>query len=332
MNRFKDTDFLHASARVRTLETHMLGRRELQKMIDCRSFDEAFKTLSDAGIAAGRDSADYEAGLTDSLAEAYNLAEQISPDPNLIRLFRYKYDGHNLKTMIKARKVSGDYNHILIPLGTVALKELQAEFSSGKFEKLDPRLALAAQEADEALAKTSDPQTVDITIDKAVLETMAAHAAQYDVPFLHTLVAAQIDIANIRTAIRMRRMGKDVFFLRRVLAEGGKIDKAKLQEAFTKGEDELLAAISATDYGPFLESALEGLRGGASLTQFERLCDNYVIELLRKARLVAFGVEPLVSYLFAKESEIQAARIVLASKAAGVSAQQITERLRDTLS
>lgn len=184
----------------------------------------------------------------------------------------------------------------------------------------------------KGLAKTSDPQAVAILIDRAVLEAMADHVADYDCRYLADLVAAQIDIANIRATVRIKRMGKDLFFLRRVLADGGRLDTSKLQQAFTKGPEDMVAVIAASDYGSFLEPTFEGLRVGASLGQFERYCDNCMVALVSKAKMVPFGVEPLIAYLFAKENEIKAARIVLTSKAAGVSSQQITEHLRDTLS
>ena len=47
-------------------------------------------------------------------------------------------------------------------------------------------------------------------------------------------------------------------------------------------------------------------------------------------RRIPFGIEPLLAFLAAKEGETKAARIVMASKLAGVPPQQITERLRDT--
>lgn len=157
MKQFKDVDFLHATARVRTLENKMLSRRDLQKMIECRSFEEAFKVLCDAGIAVGKEPAFFEEGLSENLIETYNLVAQLASDPRLIALFRYKYDGHNLKTIIKARLAGGEYKHILTELGNVPSKELEEEFESGRFEKLNPLLARAAAEADEGIGQNFRP-------------------------------------------------------------------------------------------------------------------------------------------------------------------------------
>ena len=159
------------------------------------------------------------------------------------------------------------------------------------------------------------PQILEIRCDMAVTKD---YTVSQKAEYLQTIVNY------------LKRMGKDVFFLRRVLAPGGKVDEGKLCEAFPKGMEELLAVVSFSDYGRFLEPSFDSLRTGGTLTAFERLCDNYLVSLLAGTRMISFGLEPVVAYLLGRENEIKAVRIVMASKLAGVSPQQITERLRDS--
>ena len=69
---------------------------------------------------------------------------------------------------------------------------------------------------------------------------------------------------------------------------------------------------------------------GGSLTDFEKACDNAVLRTAAGARRVPFGVEVALGYLIAKEAEWTAVRIVMAGRLAGLSADAIRERLRDT--
>ena len=55
-----------------------------------------------------------------------------------------------------------------------------------------------------------------------------------------------------------------------------------------------------------------------------------MVGVLKSSRFVPFGIEPVLSYLVAKENEAQAIRIVMASKIAGIAPEKITERLRET--
>lgn len=329
MTKYTDKDYLHATALVRGMENHMVGRRDLQKMVEARNVDEAFKVVTDTGLGVGKNPGEYEEVLGESLAQTYKLAQDVCKDKGVVEIFRYKYDGHNLKTMIKAIRTGQDCAHILSDLGNVPVKALATELESDRYELLAPALAAAAGEAKELLAKVCDPQMVDVIVDKAVLEASCRKAQDVGNRFLCELTQAQADIANIRSAVRVKRMGKDVFFLRRVLAGGGRIDCAKLLEAFPKGMEDILAVVLMSDYGKFLEPGFDSLRTGGSLTAFERLCDNVLLSLLFRARMVSFGMEPVIAYLLGKESEIKAIRIVMASKLAGVPAQQINERLRD---
>ena len=327
---YKDTDYLHATARVRTMENSLVTQKDFRKMIDAKNAQEAYKVVADTALCQGFGLADYEQALNRNLLEAYRLVESIAPDKGVVEIFRYKYDGHNLKTLVKEKKAPGKGEELLSPLGNVSPETARQELESGRFEKIAPPLGAAALEALEALAHTGDPQLVDLYLDKAVLAAMTDRAREFGNPFVSGFVAAQVDIANIRTAVRMLRMKKDAASLRRILAEGGRLDPARLADAYIRGMDDLLACIAALDCGSQLEPAFEGLKTGGPLTLFEKLCDNYVTSLLDRVKMVPFGVEPLVAYLHAKEGETKAARIVLASKLAGVPAQQITERLRET--
>ena len=330
MKAYQDTDYLHAAARVRALENGMVTHRDFQKMIDAKTPEEAYKVLSDAPICHGVPMKDYERALEQNLLDAYRLVERVAPKSGLPELFRSPYDGHNLKTAVKAKRAAGDVSGVYSNLGNFSAQAVVSMVENGRLEDLPAPLAHAAREAVESLAKTGDPQAVDILLDRGILETMAQKAGEIGNPFVKKYVEAQVDVANIRAAVRLKRMGKNAFFLARVLAPGGRISPSTIAEAYAKGYDALLAVIASSPYGRALEPAADSIRGKGSLSLFEKLCDNALVGMLDAARTVPFGIEPLVAYLAAKEGETKAARIVMASKLAGVAPQQITERLRET--
>lgn len=330
MKAYRDTDYLHATARVRALENGMVTRRDFQKMIDAKTAEEAYKVLSDAPICHGAPMQDYEQALEQNLLDAYQLLDRIAPGNGLTQLFRYQYDGHNYKTAIKARRGGSDVANVYSNLGNIPAAAAAAQVESGRMEGVPTPLADAALEASDVLAKTGDPQAVDILLDRGILASMVQQAGEIPSPFVQKYVQAQVDIANIRAAVRLKRLGKNAAFLNKVLAPGGKISVSTLGEAYTKGYDAIFAVVSSSPYGRALEPAFDSIRGGGSLSLFEKLCDNALVAVLDEVRRIPFGIEPLLAFLAAKEGETKAARIVMASKLAGVPPQQITERLRDT--
>ena len=66
------------------------------------------------------------------------------------------------------------------------------------------------------------------------------------------------------------------------------------------------------------------------LTAFEKACDDTLTAYLDGAKSVPFGVEVVVGYLYAKESELTAVRTVLSGRLAGLDGELIRSRLRST--
>jgi len=65
-------------------------------------------------------------------------------------------------------------------------------------------------------------------------------------------------------------------------------------------------------------------------TTIEKLFDNKLIEYVKSAKYISYGIEPLAAYLIAKENEIKIARIIMAGKLAGIPSELIRERMRET--
>ena len=71
--------------------------------------------------------------------------------------------------------------------------------------------------------------------------------------------------------------------------------------------------------------------GGGPLTAFERMCDDALTDYLAQSRQIPFGEEVVIGYLYSKEAEITAVRIILSGRMAGLDAETIRSRLRAVL-
>ncbi|MCC2259781.1 V-type ATPase subunit, partial [Intestinimonas aquisgranensis] len=95
------------------------------------------------------------------------------------------------------------------------------------------------------------------------------------------------------------------------------------------GAADLAGVFAHTYLTAAAQEGAEAMRGG-SLTQFERLCDNALTAYLSQGKRVAFGEHPLIGYLYAKENELTTIRIILTGRLAGLDAETIRERLRES--
>ena len=53
------------------------------------------------------------------------------------------------------------------------------------------------------------------------------------------------------------------------------------------------------------------------------------MEKMKSAKMISFGGEPLLAYIYAKETEIKVIRIIMVGKLNNINGEVIRERLRD---
>ena len=329
MSRNKDTDYLALSARIRALENRLLTRERMERMIDAKDHAEAAKVLSECGYGElGEVSGSaLEAMLTRTQSEVFRDLGSAVPDVNLIDVFRIKYDYHNAKVLVKADALGSDPARLMMGGGRYDPADLLENWQKEDLRTYSELFRDAVARAQEALAGTGDPQLCDFILDRACYAELTAAAKASGSKFVQGYVALLIDVINLRCAVRVSRLNKGGDFLLQVLIPGGNVDTDKLVR--TKGED--LGHVFS--FGLLAEAAALGAAvsapGSGSLTAFERACDNAVTAYVAEAKRVPFGEQPVVGYLYAREAELTAIRIIMSGRLAGLDGDTIRERLRD---
>lgn len=324
-----DTDYLFLSARIKALECNLLSHDRMERMLEAPSVEDAAKVLQECGYAEMPQVGEQalEQALAEQREKTFHELYGSVPDRNIIDVFKVKYDYHNAKTILKAEAKGVDPNPLLVDTGRVPPAELLEKVRSSDLRGLPPILQSAVSEAREMLGTTGDPQLADFALDRAYFQDMFHLARESGSAFLEGYVRINIDSANLRSVVRTLRMGKSMEFLRGVLFPGGNIDINRILNTAAGGNLEDLYAVS-----PLKDAAEAGsaaLNGGG-LTRFEKLCDDAVLSYVAEAKYVAFGEAPVIGYLAAKENEFTAVRIIMNGRMAGLDADIIRERLRES--
>lgn len=325
---YKDTDYLHAAARVTYLENQLITKEDLFKVIDADTARDAYRMLSSRELLRDHDMKDYEKAFEENLERHYELVEEITGELGLTFLFRYPIDGHNLKVMVKSKMAPGDFSGLYKVGGTIPVNILRQELDDAKFELVPYALGEAALEAAEQLAKTRDSQIVDLLIDKAVIRLMSEKAAEIECEALSEFVRAKIDLINIKSALRLLRIQKDTYSAGRVFAEGGSFTIKELESAYNMGYDGIRQLARRIPQADRVAEAITQIKQGSSIAVFEQQEDGCFKDLFEKTKIIPFGIEPVIAFLYRKDQEIRACRMVLASKLFGIAKEQIAERLR----
>ena len=329
MSKIRDTDYLTLSTRVRAMETRLVTRERMERMLDARTDEEAVKILTECGYEELP--ALTNAGLDDLLSKAraalYRELSTAAPDRRVVELFQMKYDYHNAKVLVKAAAIGAEPDRMLMEGGRWSPARLRDAFQRDSLGDFSEPFRQAVLRARETLNAGNDPQRADFVLDRAYFQEMADTAKAVGSPFLQGYVRLLIDAANLRSAVRAARIGKGPDFLRQVLLPGGNVDVSVLSSG--RGAD--LAAVFRA--GPLGEAAAAGAAltspGSGELTAFERLCDDAVMGYLAQARRIPFGEQAVVGYLYAREAEFTAIRTILSGRMAGLDADTIRERLRE---
>ena len=325
MSHKKDTDYLSISARIRAMENRLLTRERLERMVDAREDAEALKVLAECGYGEPNalNGTALEQMLSMAREKVFAELEAALPDSRLLDLFRLKYDYHNAKVLVKARATGQEASRLLVAGGRYSPEELEQGLA-----RCDEFFRRAVEQAGEVMEQTDDPQMADLLLDKACFEEMGMLAKECGSVYLQGYVRLAVDAANLRTAVRVYRMGKEDEFLRSVLLDGGNVSANTIAAARGEGIADVFQS-GALSQAARLGAALIKPGSGA-LTVFEKACDDAVTNYVAAGRRIPFGEQVVIGYLYAKEAELTAVRTIFAGRAAKLDGDTIRRRLRDT--
>ena len=325
--------FTQALSRIWVFETRLLDRTKIERMIEAPSAEEALKILNETEysniLSKAKRVNDYENILSYELKRIYELMYELCPVKDVVDLMSVKYRYHNLKVLLKGKFLSKDLSNLLIDLGIEDLKELKSIIDLDNFDDLKGYTKKAVIEVLKDFEENKDPQKIDIIVDRYMFDEMKDIKKKLDYKFTDKLVLATIDLTNIRTLIRLKKQGQGREFAAKVLISGGAIDKDTLISIINETPENIITKLSTTIYSDIIKEGIESFKESNSASLLEKLSDNYIMDLMKSGKLVTFGPERILSYIYAKETEIKIIRIIMVGKLNNIAEEVIRERLRD---
>lgn len=328
--KYQATDYMYSSARVRSLETKIVGRERIERMLEAKNSGEILLSLGEHGFDIVRNEQGTilrEETLMSALRGVYAELNEMLGESRVIDFLRYPIDCNNIKAQIKCFSRGVDAGPMMIDgIGTLSAEAIDVAFREKDYEAFPPNMAAVIPACEENFAKTKNPQVVDLLLDRACYADMLAAAKESGVAYAVRLVETKIDLQNIVTCLRLLRMSLGASgeaMLNEAFLEGGTVTKELLSEALSEGESWLAERLFYTRYASLLTSD-ETL----TLGQVEKRADDIYGELVGEAKYVPFGAEVLIGYAIAVETEVKNIRIILAAKDAGIAPDGIRERLR----
>ncbi|UCD72158.1 MAG: V-type ATPase subunit [Syntrophobacterales bacterium] len=327
-----DVRYAYAVGRIRALETRLLTGERVDRMAESGSIDELLRLLGETQYAdsfSGLASPwEYEAILDDEMGEVLKLMVELSRDTALTDIFRLRYDFHNLKAALKEKSGGEPLDSAYIALGTIHVERVRdAVRDEEKVRDISTPLRAALEVVTEAFPEAPDPKWIDILIDREMFRTFLGVAMRERCLFLHELLKGEIDLINILSFFRIRWEEGERSFFQEVFLEGGTLSREFLSGLFEENLDAVPSRFSHTPYVLMVTEGLAHLQTQGSFFVFERMREEFLFSYIKRAGLIAFGIEPLIAYHYMKESEIRTIRTIFVGLLNNVPSETIKERI-----
>jgi len=204
-----------------------------------------------------------------------------------------------------------------------------AAVQTGECKNLPKYLAEAAALGIEAFERTGATGHIDLALDRLMYTEMRRRADRLDCEFILEYVQKAIDLNNLKAMLRIRAMEGNVKLLSTALADGGFTEPYFFEDMLPKGVDVMSSRLCYKFFGDVVKLGIEEYAQSGNYALLEKLADDHLMEHLKKAKMVAFGPEPLFAYLYAKETEIKQVRMVITAKINQIPNAHIKKRLRE---
>ena len=250
-----------------------------------------------------------------------------------------KFDAWNIKTVIRGIYTDADREDVeddLIRTGEFAGRTLDRLVEATTIE--DAIEALSGTIFGEPLEDAyEDFESSDVLVplENAVDRAFFGHLLddigqpEPDTPtaLYREFLEAEIDFRNLRNALRIARSGAEIDPAEYFIDGGQLFDTAELG-TLAANTDELVTAIRESTYGDDLSKALDELESATSLIGFEHALNTALLEYSEKlSNRYPLSICPVLSYILAKEREVENIRAIARGREAGLPVEEIEEEL-----
>ncbi len=259
---------------------------------------------------------------------------------DLVARYLRKFDAWNVKTILRGLYSGADREEIeddLIRAGEFSDRELEQLLAAEEIAEVVDVLSntMFEEELTAALEDYEDTGTLvalENAADRAFYETLLAglptnvesdSATGLYLEFLR----GEVDFRNLRNALRIARSGADIdpseYFI-----DGGRLFDAEEMNQLVGSLDQLVEHIRESTYGEDLDDALDDLADADALIEFEHALDAALLEYAdRLSNRYPLSVCPVLSYILAKEREVDNIRAIARGREAGLEPDAIEQEL-----
>jgi V/A-type H+-transporting ATPase subunit C len=365
---FRPLLYGYSNARVHAMRTFLLPRRDMENLVYLKSneaveeylvktpYKEDFNNISNEFSQEER----VEIALNKNLSRTCKKLLNITPKSSRPALLAFlnRYDVHNLKTILFAKKLGKSKKetyHLLINAGSLTEEELEKIFSSNSTEELYN--AIRSTQFGLGFLNSASIKNIPKSLIKKALLNASLTSAQIDflifaldsyyyemlskinlkeekdAEFISRLLKSEIDAKNLLTIFRMKKEDIGPQEIMKNIIEGGNLSqsflaevaqKSIIQDALDMAKSFFTSEIGKADF----QAAVEKFKKDGRLSGLEVAFENSIarksLKVLHKSSM---SIAALIGFLFLKEEEVNNLRKIVRGKSLNLSPEKILEML-----
>lgn len=332
MAKRKIEEYTFAAAYIGSYVKNLMNWQDMMRLAACKDLYAAESVLMEFGYGEAKElhEGDIEWFIRREQNKLYYLIYDTLPERKEMAFSLLPFDYHNVKVCLKSEflGITPSEDH-LVSISDTDWKRLVAMVRDRNYDFMHPIMKHAIIEATDLFGRGGDPQEIDIIMDRACYKQMVQTAEETGEEFLLGIVKLQIDVNNLKTFVRLRKMKKPWSFFQKVFLEGGNISEQFFISCYEEPYGQVADKLAPYGLKEVMAEGGRELAETGDFSLFEKMADNCMMEYNRKAKYESFGIVPIAGYWYAKEIEIDNLRIILTGIMIGSTPEQISERLRE---
>ena len=324
--------YLDIIPKIRVYEKRLIDNVKFNRMLDLENIDEVLKFLSETvygeNISDDINIYNYEQVLSLEFGRLFKSLKDIFDNKELINIFLKKYKYNNIKLMLKAKLLNVDLGDILFNIEDFDNEFIYTAIKTENYSSLPDEIGDLVKKVLKDFEENKDPQRIDILIDKIMFGELLKESKNINSDFLTKYIQILIDVFNVKTLFRIKKLNLNRALFDDVIVAGGNIALSNLKMIFSEPKENILNRFSMTNMYKYIKEGLENYVNNDDLNILDKELDDYLMEYLKNAKIITTGLAPIIGYINAKENEIKNIRIVLVGKINNVDSDSIKRRLR----
>jgi len=320
------TSYIYSSSRVKALEKELLSESDIERLMEVdrgEKFIQALKETYLATYLVGEETNDVFEALEKSIVESKQLICRIAPEVKLFDFLWVRYDIHNLRVILKAKKadlLQDEIMPFLSKSGKYAPETILEHVNAGTLNRLESEFQTIYEQAGKVIVEQGIVEA-DLLFDAGYFELVKRLVSDTRDLSLATIMRLQIDLYNIKTRLRtlvVERTKDNSWFV-----SGGNL---RLQDIELKEQ----ALASLINYGgeQHWREAIELYSNEGHSTLIDVRSDDHLLATVRNISNDIFSPASLVAYFLNTQNSAKIIQTIIVGKESGQSEALIRTQLR----